>query len=234
MHSHHHHNDNQKHHHHHHHSESSHCHHHHHEGVSLNQFTSLFKQYITPKSLKSYIKELWTHTNLRSLYIYTLALFLFNLIEFFVAFFKSGSLIVIFASLYTLQRVFHYIIMIIVSIMKKNNLMTRDNSRHVPYVEYSYGLGRVEVIMKFSNGVYAVFVAFSLLIESVHSLADQHEIKNDYVLVLTVIGLLMNFVGVYMFSNTLNNSNFAMPTSSTFSSAYQKSNPLTNLCKCIL
>ena len=165
-----------QHHHHHHHGHCQHTHHHH-EELSLKQIVSLLKQYATTQALKSMTRELWTHTNLRSLYVYTMVLVMFNLVQVFVAFFKSRSLIVIFASLYTTQRVFNYIILIIVAIMKKKNMMVRDNSRHVPYVEYSYGFGRVEVILRFSNGVLAVFVAFALLTEAVHSLADQHLVK---------------------------------------------------------
>ncbi len=207
-------------HHHNHHEHDNECDVHHHDKRDeyAIPFTELIKTvgpYIKISYLQYLAKDLWSINQLHPLYIYTIIFLLFSLAEIAIGFLKSVSLIVIFASIYSLHCTFHYMIQILTSVMRRKNMFhynngsDSENQNGKQFIPYSYGLGRVEVVLKFSNSVFAVFVGFSMFTESIHSLADEHTVQTATIVsVMAVLGLIINFIGVYMFSNTLHGSNF--------------------------
>eukprot|EP01117_Protostelium_nocturnum_P005165 TRINITY_DN1878_c0_g1_i2.p1 TRINITY_DN1878_c0_g1~~TRINITY_DN1878_c0_g1_i2.p1 ORF type:complete len:627 (+),score=172.01 TRINITY_DN1878_c0_g1_i2:251-1882(+) len=65
--------------------------------------------------------------------------------------------------------------------------------------KYSYGYGRVEVLSGFINGIFLVFIAFVVLLESMERFFSPQEVNTDSLLTVSVMGLLVNLVGVVAF-----------------------------------
>lgn len=64
------------------------------------------------------------------------------------------------------------------------------------------GYGRYEVLGGFVNGVLLLFIALYVIIESVERIIDPPEIEASYLLLVSVIGLLINIVGVVFFHDS--------------------------------
>jgi len=64
---------------------------------------------------------------------------------------------------------------------------------------YSYGYGRVEVLSGFINGIFLIFVAFVVLLESFERLIHPQDVSTDKLLLVSVLGLLVNLVGIVAF-----------------------------------
>ncbi|PRP86862.1 hypothetical protein PROFUN_05079 [Planoprotostelium fungivorum] len=64
---------------------------------------------------------------------------------------------------------------------------------------YSYGYGRVEVLSGFINGIFLVFIAFVVLLESMERFYSPQEVNTESLLTVSVLGLLVNLVGVVAF-----------------------------------
>jgi len=64
---------------------------------------------------------------------------------------------------------------------------------------FSYGYGRVEVLCGFINGVFLIFIALSVLLESAERFFTPEEISTDKLLLVSCMGLLVNLVGVFAF-----------------------------------
>ncbi|MDR3548225.1 MAG: cation diffusion facilitator family transporter [Candidatus Pacebacteria bacterium] len=67
--------------------------------------------------------------------------------------------------------------------------------------KFNYGYGRVEVISGFTNCVFLVFVAFSIVLESCERLIRPQLIVADQLIVVSVIGLLVNIAGIFLLIN---------------------------------
>jgi len=69
-----------------------------------------------------------------------------------------------------------------------------------PSLTHSYGYARYEVLAGFSNGLLLVFVGCSILMESVARAYDPPHIEHmERLLLISVLGLLVNLVGVVFF-----------------------------------
>lgn len=69
-----------------------------------------------------------------------------------------------------------------------------------PNRRYSYGYGRVNILSGFINGVFLVFIACSVFYEAIHRFIEPPQIENDNLLLVSVLGLLVNLVGLFVFS----------------------------------
>jgi solute carrier family 30 (zinc transporter), member 5/7 len=65
--------------------------------------------------------------------------------------------------------------------------------------EYSYGYARAEVLSGFFNGVFLIFVAFNVFIESIERIYEPQYIEGSSLLLVSVLGLLVNLVGLVFF-----------------------------------
>jgi zinc transporter 5/7 len=72
---------------------------------------------------------------------------------------------------------------------------------------YTYGYGRYEVLSGFVNGIFLIFVAFSVLAESIERILEPPEITTDNLLLVSVLGLLVNLVGLYWFHGDMGGEN---------------------------
>ncbi|XP_052795023.1 proton-coupled zinc antiporter SLC30A5-like [Mya arenaria] len=67
---------------------------------------------------------------------------------------------------------------------------------------FSYGFDRVEVLSGFVNGLFLVVIAIFVFSESLHRLAEPPEINTNRLLAVSVIGLLVNMIGIFAFSGS--------------------------------
>lgn len=66
---------------------------------------------------------------------------------------------------------------------------------------FSYGYVRAEVLAGFVNSLFLIFVAFFILSEGVERLIEPPEVKHERLFVVSVLGLLVNLVGIYAFNH---------------------------------
>jgi len=64
---------------------------------------------------------------------------------------------------------------------------------------YSYGYGRVQVLSGFVNGIFLVFIAFFVMMESLERFMEPPEIKTDRLLLVSTLGFVVNIIGVISF-----------------------------------
>ncbi|KAH8383472.1 hypothetical protein KR009_008876 [Drosophila setifemur] len=67
--------------------------------------------------------------------------------------------------------------------------------------KYSYGYVRAEVLAGFVNSLFLLFIAFFILSEGVERLIEPPEVKHERLFVVSVLGLLVNLVGIYAFNH---------------------------------
>lgn len=70
-----------------------------------------------------------------------------------------------------------------------------------PDDRFSYGYVRAEVLAGFVNGLFLLFIAFFICSEAVERLIEPPEVKHERLLVVSVLGLLVNLVGIYAFQH---------------------------------
>lgn len=66
---------------------------------------------------------------------------------------------------------------------------------------FSYGFVRAEVLAGFVNSLFLIFVAFFILSEGVERLIEPPEVKHERLFVVSVLGLIVNLVGIYAFNH---------------------------------
>jgi len=66
---------------------------------------------------------------------------------------------------------------------------------------YTYGFVREEVLTGFLNGLFLLFIAFFILSEAVERLLEPPEVKHERLFVVSVLGFLVNLVGIYVFQH---------------------------------
>lgn len=67
--------------------------------------------------------------------------------------------------------------------------------------KYSYGYVRAEVLAGFVNGLFLLFIAFFIMSEAVERTIEPPEVKHERLFVVSVLGLLVNLVGIYAFQH---------------------------------
>lgn len=68
---------------------------------------------------------------------------------------------------------------------------------------FTYGYGRVETLTGFINGAALLFAGCSIILESLMRLYDPPEIKKESLLVVSILGFLVNLVGIFAFDHAL-------------------------------
>lgn len=66
---------------------------------------------------------------------------------------------------------------------------------------YSYGYVRAEILSGFVNGLFLLFIAFFIMSEAVERAIEPPEVKHERLFVVSVLGLLVNLVGIYAFQH---------------------------------
>ncbi|KAI9576792.1 zinc transporter 7 isoform X2 [Glossina fuscipes] len=70
-----------------------------------------------------------------------------------------------------------------------------------PNERFSYGFKRAGVLAGFVNSLFLIFLAFFILSEGVERLIEPPEVKHERLFVVSVLGLLVNLVGIYAFNH---------------------------------
>ena len=73
------------------------------------------------------------------------------------------------------------------------------HSRSPPDALFSYGYCRMEVIAGFTNACFLLFMAFSLLVEALHSVIEENPQHPPYLLGSAVTNCSINLIGVVFF-----------------------------------
>ncbi|XP_043274158.1 zinc transporter 7 isoform X1 [Venturia canescens] len=66
---------------------------------------------------------------------------------------------------------------------------------------FSYGYVRAEVLAGFVNALFLLFIAFFIMSEAVERAIEPPEVKHERLFVVSVLGLLVNLVGIYAFQH---------------------------------
>ncbi|XP_037072636.1 zinc transporter 7-like [Pollicipes pollicipes] len=66
---------------------------------------------------------------------------------------------------------------------------------------FSYGYVRAEVLGGFINGLFLLFIAFFIFSEAVERAVEPPEVKHERLFVVSVLGLLVNLVGIFVFQH---------------------------------
>ncbi|XP_022164956.1 zinc transporter 7-A-like [Myzus persicae] len=66
---------------------------------------------------------------------------------------------------------------------------------------FAYGYKRAEVLAGFVNALFLLFIAFFILTEAVERAIEPPEVHHDRLFVVSVLGLLVNLVGIYVFQH---------------------------------
>ncbi|CAH4031457.1 zinc transporter 7 [Pieris brassicae] len=64
---------------------------------------------------------------------------------------------------------------------------------------FSYGYARAEVLAGFVNGLFLLFIAFFIMSEAVERAIEPPEVKHERLLLVSILGFLVNMVGIYAF-----------------------------------
>jgi len=72
---------------------------------------------------------------------------------------------------------------------------------------YTYGYGRFEVLSGFVNGLFLVFVAFTVLSESIERILEPPTVSSDNLLLISVLGCLVNLFGLFSFHGDMEGQN---------------------------
>lgn len=67
--------------------------------------------------------------------------------------------------------------------------------------KYTYGYVRAETLAGFINGLFLLFISFFIFSEAVERLVEPPEVKHERLLVVSILGLLVNFVGIFVFQH---------------------------------
>lgn len=70
-----------------------------------------------------------------------------------------------------------------------------------PNERYTYGYVRAEIIGGFVNGLLLMFVSFFILAEAVERAMEPPEVKHERLFVVSVLGLLVNLIGIFVFQH---------------------------------
>ncbi|KAJ3194169.1 hypothetical protein HK101_003333 [Irineochytrium annulatum] len=66
---------------------------------------------------------------------------------------------------------------------------------------FSYGYGRVETLTGFANALALVFASLGIIWEGLERLMDPPEVKMDNLLTVSILGFLVNIVGIFAFDH---------------------------------
>jgi zinc transporter 5/7 len=72
-------------------------------------------------------------------------------------------------------------------------------ARWKPDRVYTYGYARYEVLAGFVNAIFLVFVGLSVVFEALERLWEPPEIHGDHLLTVSVLGLVVNLIGLVFF-----------------------------------
>ena len=74
-------------------------------------------------------------------------------------------------------------------------------TRKKPNEKYSYGYVRAEVLAGFCNALFLLFTAGSIFFQAIERALEPPEVKHERLFVVSVLGFLVNLIGIYAFQH---------------------------------
>ncbi|XP_005181400.1 zinc transporter 7-like [Musca domestica] len=146
--------------------------------------------YRIKETLKSWKRLIFSDKNSRNLFLFLMLNLSFAFVELFYGI-LTNSLGLISDSFHMFFDCTGLLAGLAASVITK----WRANER------FSYGYVRAEVLAGFVNSLFLIFVAFFILSEGVERLIEPPEVKHERLFVVSVLGLLVNLVGIYAFNH---------------------------------
>ncbi|KAJ3443323.1 zinc transporter [Anaeramoeba flamelloides] len=82
-----------------------------------------------------------------------------------------------------------------------------------PNEQFTYGYNRVEFLSGFGNSIFLICVSFIVVTEAIERFVTVHTIDTENLLLVSVLGLLINVVGIFLFDDRWNDKQQAVPSS---------------------
>ncbi|XP_050295446.1 zinc transporter 7 [Anthonomus grandis grandis] len=142
------------------------------------------------EKLNGYIRIIFSDRNSRNLFLFLLLNFSFAFVELLYGVW-SNSLGLISDSFHMFFDCTGLIAGLVASVITK----WKANDK------YSYGYVRAEILAGFVNGLFLLFISFFLMSEAVERLIEPPEVKHERLFVVSVLGLIVNLVGIYAFQH---------------------------------
>ncbi|XP_014209060.1 zinc transporter 7 [Copidosoma floridanum] len=142
------------------------------------------------EKLLGWQRLIWSDKAVRNLFLFLILNFSFAFVEFFYGFW-TNSLGLISDSFHMFFDCTSLVAGLGASLIQKK----KANEK------YSYGYVRAETIMGFANSLFLVFIAVSIMTHAVERALEPPEVKHDRLFLISVLGLLVNLVGIYAFNH---------------------------------
>ncbi|XP_066142376.1 zinc transporter 7 [Euwallacea fornicatus] len=142
------------------------------------------------EKLNGYIRIIFSDRNSRNLFLFLLLNFSFAFVELLYGVW-SNSLGLISDSFHMFFDCTGLIAGLVASVITKWKATDK----------YSYGYVRAEIVAGFVNGLFLLFISFFLMSEAVERAIEPPEVKHERLFIVSVLGLLVNLVGIYAFQH---------------------------------
>lgn len=153
---------------------------------------------IIPLNLKKILSHILSDYNSKRLFIYLMINLLFMFVELGVGIITNSLGLIsdaghmLFDSTYKYYYFYYYRALALGLIA---SYMTKWKSNEI----YTYGYERAEVLSGFVNGIFLVFVAFSVAVEAIERIKEPPEVHTGHLIPVAVGGLLVNLIGMVFF-----------------------------------
>ncbi|KAL0270178.1 UNVERIFIED_CONTAM: hypothetical protein PYX00_007669 [Menopon gallinae] len=142
------------------------------------------------KSVQSWFRHIFSDKNSRNLFLFLLLNLSFAFVEFFYGIWTN--------SLGLISDSFH---MFFDCTGLLAGLAATVITRWKANDRFSYGYVRAEVLAGFVNGLFLLFIAFFVMSEAVERAIEPPEVKHERLFVVSVLGFIVNLVGIYAFQH---------------------------------
>lgn len=149
-----------------------------------------YQSKFTKNTLCNYVRLIFKDEKSRNLFFFLLLNFSFAFVELFYGIW-TNSLGLISDSCHMFFDCSALIAGLVATVISK----WRANER------YTYGYVRAEIMTGFLNGLFLVFIAFFILSEAIERMSAPPEIHHERLFVVSVLGFLVNIVGIFVFQH---------------------------------
>ncbi|KAJ3434819.1 zinc transporter [Anaeramoeba flamelloides] len=133
--------------------------------------------------------------------IFLIANIIFMFVEFLYAYLSN--------SLSLLSDAFHMLFDCVSLFM---GLVASYYIKFPPNEQFTYGYHRVEFLSGFGNSIFLICVSFIVITEAIERFVTVHTIDTENLLLVSVLGLLINVVGIFLFDDRGNDKQQAVPS----------------------
>ncbi|KAJ3325553.1 hypothetical protein HDV06_003323 [Boothiomyces sp. JEL0866] len=150
----------------------------------------IFKSKSFQKLVQSYINAILSNPETRNVFFFLLLNMSFTVVEFLYGWWNN-SLGLTADAIHMLFDSTAIIFSLIASVITK-----WDKNR-----SYTFGFGRVETLTGFINALALVFASGNIIWEAIERLYSPEKLNTDNLLVVSILGLLVNIVGIFAFDH---------------------------------